>query len=118
MMMSQRERYIAGGIGTAIGLVVLLYAVIFPQKEAWDKLYTDIEKVKAKVEQSRKTLASAEKLRTTWVDWQKQGLGLPGSEAELLVQKELEDWLDESGAISKNFVRASAADKGWIKITW
>src|SRR4051812_2891442 len=100
MLMSQRERYIAGGLGGVLGLVILWYVIVSPQLQTWESLGKDMKKAEDNLAASARTLQIAKKLDDSWKMWMKQGLGdMPGGqpEAEGQVEKFMKTWEDESG---------------------
>lgn len=122
MLMSQRERYIAGGLGSLLGLVILWYVIISPQMKSWEDLGKVRDKADENLRASAKTLQTAKTLENSWKLWTKQGLwDMPGGqpEADGQIERSMKTWTDESGVVLINAGRNEPKKElGWFRTTW
>ena len=97
MVLSKRERYIAIGVGAAIGLLLLDRIVLTPFDERSRAVRTARDEVAQRNADAELLFGRQHKLRTIWDELQKGGLKLNQSQAESQALQAILDWARAAG---------------------
>ncbi len=92
MVLSKREKYIAIGVGAAVGLLVLDSLIFAPYFTRRNKITVDRTALNEQTEAAAATLMRQSKLRPVWAEIQQHGLMVDPDVAASQAQKAILDW--------------------------
>src|SRR6476619_4594851 len=98
MAMNKREKYIAIGAGTAVGLLVLNWLAISPYMDRRDSVVTEKRAAQRELQTSLDLLDRQTRLQRVWRQMTDSGgLRTDSGAASYQVQTALRNWVKESG---------------------
>ena len=97
MALTQRERYIAIGMGAVLGLLVLDYFAFTPYMDARKHLEESIAKETDQLDENNKMRRKYETSRKTWDQMVADGLKSDPSEASYQLVQSIRQWAAEAG---------------------
>lgn len=97
MALSQRERYIAIGVGAALGLLALDRFVLNPYKERRDQLEVDQTVAVQKIDDANRLFQKQRRMQRVWAKMNADGgLKTDPTDAASQVLNAMQDWAQES----------------------
>lgn len=109
MVLSQRERYIAIGLGALVVLVVVWLYGLAPLLDWSDKIKQDEQAQIGQKAKDETLFLENRKLQKVWAEMQKGGLMDNPSDAQTQLHQAVTDWAIQSGVQVSNQTNESAA---------
>src|SRR5271155_302639 len=103
MVISKRERYIAIGAASAVGLLVLNSMALSPYLERRSEIATELAAVNQKLDASDLLFKRQRALRPVWADIERSGLQTDSSDAGIQADQAIVEWVRNSSVFLANF---------------
>ena len=119
MALSQRERYIAIGMGAVLGLLALDRFVYTPWDDSRQELATKIQTARDKYHEDAQLLARNQEAQKTWKTMLDNGLTGDTSAAQEQIVKNIREWSQAAGMVPIAIKpdHATSDNKNYQKVT-